>query len=897
MELIFAALDDDAIVTAIPDTQPARGAVHSQTPRVAVVIVNLDGADHLPECLDSLSRQSYPDDLLDVIVVDNGSTDESLSMLSNRYPWVRVLAQPHNLGFAPAVTIGVQAAEAAECIALLNNDMRVDEDWVAQLVAAYRPAERIVCVAGQILDWDGANLDFGEGTLNFGGMGGQIGFGRPVQDVHIEDGQELLFACGGSMLVSRAVFLDSGGFDDGFFAYFEDTDFGWRLQILGFRTVLAARARSYHRHHGTSARFPYHERILLYERNALRSIIKNYDDDNLRAALGPALLLLVRRAVLRGGLNRAEYEIGANQDDHSLVPRIAVAHLFAVNDVLEGWERLIEQRRAIQAARRRSDTEIIERFGRPLTPVIDDDRYLSTHHRLLTSFGLDTRFGTERAFRLLIISADEIGDKMRGPAIRAWEMAKALAGSTDVMVASPARTELVAPGITTHTYSSGADLVALARVADVVILQGYTLRNYPELSRTDAVLVVDLYDPWLFENLEIHGLHGDADYALRTDVDVQIELIDNGDFFICASERQRDYWIGVLTARNRIDSGTYARDPTLRNLIDVVPFGLESRAPRYRERVLKGVHPEVATSDLVVLWGGGTWDWFDPVTVVEAFAAVVTDVPNAKLYFLGLQLAGPNVADMQVARAVVQRAEQLGLAGSAVIFGDWTPYELRESFLLEADVAVSAARDIAETRLAFRSRLLDYFWAGLPVVTTDGDVLADEVRRHGLGVVVPPGDRQQMAAALISLLTNRSLREECGARALELAQMYTWDRAVAPLRRVIQAPWEWQTSRGLRGRRIPATEDARALLDSYRRQLAHTREQLAASEARTESLERSVAHVEGLERSLAHYERRMSQLRRSPLYALFKAARRLRQRGQIRPGESASTSSVPEDRV
>ena len=82
---------------------------------------------------------------------------------------------------------------------------------------------------------------------------------------------------------------------------------------------------------------------------------------------------------------------------------------------------------------------------------------------------------------------------------------------------------------------------------------------------------------------------------------------------------------------------------------------------------------------------------------------------------------------MKMAEAVVAAPKQLGLFDTSIIFGDWAPYELREAFLIEADIAISAAKDLAETRLAFRSRILDYLWAGLPVVTTSGDVLSDLV--------------------------------------------------------------------------------------------------------------------------------------------------------------------------
>ncbi len=102
-----------------------------------------------------------------------------------------------------------------------------------------------------------------------------------------------------------------------------------------------------------------------------------------------------------------------------------------------------------------------------------------------------------------------------------------------------------------------------------------------------------------------------GDYQIRHDVDVQTELLDRGDFFVCASERQRDYWMGMLSARGRVDRATYEADPTLRSLIDVLPFGCPTEPPVATEPVLRGVHPAIGTDDIVITWGGGTWEWFD----------------------------------------------------------------------------------------------------------------------------------------------------------------------------------------------------------------------------------------------------------------------------------------------
>lgn len=843
---------------------------------VAVVIVNLNGLEHLRTCLDSLLVQDYPAELLELIVVDNGSTDGSLELLAHDYPTVRVLPQGRNTGFSPAVNTGARAADA-ECVVLLNNDARVEPDFVRELVRAYDPASGAVCVGAHIVSWDGSTLDFGEGAVNFYGMGQQLGFGTPIATAAIEDGRELLFACGGAMLVDRRVFLDSGGLDEDFFAYFEDVDFGWRLWVLGYRVVLAARAKAYHKMHGTSSRFPLHQRFLLYERNALRAIIKNYDDDNLARVLPPALLLLVKRALLRGGLPRAPYDIGGDGATSEAVPRIALAHLHAVGDVVDDLEHLYTQRALVQRARRRPDTDILPRFNRPLWPVLPERPYLEASAAVTGIFGLDRLFDKARASRVLVVSNDAIGAKMSGPAIRAWEIAKTLGGVAEVTVAVPSPSDKTAPNVSFAVYDHPGELAQLAEAADVTLVQGYTLHRAPALAKVPTLLVVDLYDPWLFENLELHTGDPDADRALHFDAAVLTELIDAGDFFVCASERQRDYWLGLLSARGRLTEGHYEVDRDLRQLVDVVPFGLPDHRPRRHRPVLKGVHPSIGPDDKVVLWGGGSWDWFDPVGAVEAFAEVVREVPEAKLYFLGFQLASANVKPMRVAEQTRRRVDELGL-DKAVIFGDWAPYDEREAYLVEADVALSAARDLAETRLAFRTRVLDYLWAGLPIVATSGDVLSDLVRDEGLGLVVPPGDPRALAAALVRMLRSPALRAECAANAATVAPRYAWPAAVEPLRRVVLEPWRWAEARRLRPRDRQLTEEVRGLLlDRNRLNGAYGTGRLQGRilfrDRQFASLD---AYVAELEATVQHLDRRMELLRRTPVYPAFKAARRAR---------------------
>jgi glycosyltransferase involved in cell wall biosynthesis len=371
-------------------------------------------------------------------------------------------------------------------------------------------------------------------------------------------------------------------------------------------------------------------------------------------------------------------------------------------------------------------------------------------------------------------------------------MARALArAGLPVLLAAPNADPPAGEGFRVASYQERPErVVPLARGASVAIVQGFLLQKAPALRALGKPLVVDLYDPFILENLAffagdrlafrqaIHGEH----------LGVLNEQLQAGDFFLCASERQRDYWLGMLAANNRLNPRTYDADPTLRALIDVVPYGLPPEPPRASGPVLKGVHPGIGASDRVVLWGGGLWDWFDPLTLVRAMARVAAERSDVRLLFLGTRHPNAALPEMAMPRRTRELAERLGLAERVVFFRDWVPYAERAGYLLEADVSVSLHPHSIENRFAFRSRLLDCFWAGLPVVCTRGDALAELVAAEELGRVVPPSDEAAVAAALLELLERPTLRAELAPRFARVAATLTWDRAVEPLAAYCRAP-------------------------------------------------------------------------------------------------------------
>ena len=245
--------------------------------RVSVLIVSWNGREHLEICLPAVLSQETPGFEVEVLVLDNASSDGTAEWLGANHPEVELVASPVNLGFCAGNNRLVERAQG-DAVVLLNNDTRPRPGWLAALVDALASApDDVAAVSGQIVDWDGERLDFARGVMTFDGHAFQQDTGRKLTQVEQPaHGAELLFACGGNMIVRRSTFLDLGGFDESYFAYLEDVDLGWRVWSAGLRVLYAPDAVVHHRSMATSQRLGNHNRGFLFERNAFLTVYKNY---------------------------------------------------------------------------------------------------------------------------------------------------------------------------------------------------------------------------------------------------------------------------------------------------------------------------------------------------------------------------------------------------------------------------------------------------------------------------------------------------------------------------------------------------------------------------------------------------------------------------------------------
>ena len=211
---------------------------------VSVIIPNWNGSRHLPLCLDSLHAQSHPD--FEVILVDNGSTDDSAMLMSQRYPWARWLPLGRNLGFVAAVNAGIRAS-TGPIVALLNNDTEADIDWLAALVDEFRREPGVSACASKLLLFD--RRDTLHSAADFYGLDCLPGNRGVWQtDRGQFDGRiEAFGACGGAAAYRRSLFTDIGFFARPLHMYCEDVDLSLRAILRGHTCHFVPRARVYHK--------------------------------------------------------------------------------------------------------------------------------------------------------------------------------------------------------------------------------------------------------------------------------------------------------------------------------------------------------------------------------------------------------------------------------------------------------------------------------------------------------------------------------------------------------------------------------------------------------------------------------------------------------------------------
>ena len=313
---------------------------------VSVIILNFNGGDLLRKCLQSVFKTDYPD--YEVLVVDNGSTDESCVMVEKEFPRVQLVRNQENCGYSEGNNVGILHS-IGEFIVLLNNDTVVHSGWLSELV---REAER-----NPECFYQPKILFVGSNRINSAGNCVQLfGFAFPRGMGEVDVGQydskcEVSYASGACVLASRRLVEDVGLLDEGFFTFYEDVNWGWRALMRGYKTVYVPSAVIYHRWGSSWGRLMSSKKFFLIERSRIASVFRNYSFRTL-VVLFPEIvfveLLVFSYCFLRGFLSEK---------------------MCVYTDLLRFRRVLLSQRRELQGRRKMADDFVSSFFSDGLTHV------------------------------------------------------------------------------------------------------------------------------------------------------------------------------------------------------------------------------------------------------------------------------------------------------------------------------------------------------------------------------------------------------------------------------------------------------------------------------------------------------------------------------------------------
>jgi GT2 family glycosyltransferase len=317
---------------------------------VSIVILSHNSREHLEVCLDSVFALDYQQAKIQVIAVDNASSDGTVAWLTERYRDVHCEACSENLGFARGINRGAAIA-SGKYLAFLNPDVRVDAHWLTALVETIQGDSETACAGSIVLNWTGEKIDYA---------------GRPRDGLHLYPVEQreatavlgstqdvpFLFASGGAMLIPQAVFRQVDGFDPAYFLYHEDVDLGWRLWSLGHRVVRSARSLVYHRQGSAAARTPPETVARWVQKHTLYTVLKNLEEPHFQEVF-PRLAYRLLARIRLGDLWCSAFPA-------------------ALRDCMREADALWAKRAALQQKRVRSDAAIFAECGHPFHALLHD---------------------------------------------------------------------------------------------------------------------------------------------------------------------------------------------------------------------------------------------------------------------------------------------------------------------------------------------------------------------------------------------------------------------------------------------------------------------------------------------------------------------------------------------
>ena len=401
--------------------------------------------------------------------------------------------------------------------------------------------------------------------------------------------------------------------------------------------------------------------------------------------------------------------------------------------------------------------------------------------------------------RVLLVCPEPLGHgQPAGVGIRFIEMARVLrTDGHDVTILSP---DAGTPDGCRSDYINPPTVARHSAVNDVAILQGHVANGF-FMDARPIPTVIDLYDPFIVENLHYYAEQGAGVFS-HDHLTLMNSLV-RGDFFLCASEAQRLFYLGALLAVGRLNPVLFAADPQAESLIRIAPFGVQPA----RAVATRGL-------DSTEILFGGIYDWYDPVCAIEAIALARDAVPDLTLTFS--THPNPEVTPQgKLAEAIAHVEKQ---RYDFVKFEPWVAYEKRAEFFDRFKLALLTFPRSLETDLSMRTRIYDYLWCGLPVITSSAPGTDEILHRYHAGRVIASPSPEAFANEVVALLLAHETYYSMVRGTQHFVHEHQWARTLGPLRDFCRAPVFDTTKEAFAA--APAIPDPpRSILNRIRRRL------------------------------------------------------------------------------
>jgi glycosyltransferase involved in cell wall biosynthesis len=356
--------------------------------------------------------------------------------------------------------------------------------------------------------------------------------------------------------------------------------------------------------------------------------------------------------------------------------------------------------------------------------------------------------------RVLLVCPEPLGHRHpAGVGIRFLEMQKALAADGHGVT-------LLSPPVTPEA------LLQQSSNADVAVVQGHIANEFFAHARTIPT-VVDLYDPFIIENLHYYDSRGAE--VFHHDHTTVVNSLLRGDFFLCASKSQRLFWLGMMLAAGRLNPMAFDSDPSLESLIATAPFGVPP--PRQRS---------TATEPRVLF--GGIYDWYDPILAIDAIALARESLPGISLTFN--EHPNPSTTPQGKTAEAVEYVKRKRYE-AFIRFEPWFEYERRGEFFDRFAIALLTFPQSLETELSMRTRVYDFLWGGLPIVTSPAPGTDEVLARYGCGLTVDSKSPRAFADALLQVFSRQAALRDATQR---FVAEHQWPEALKALRAFCREP-------------------------------------------------------------------------------------------------------------